>query len=124
MLSFFVPFLLLSFLSNALFLFLYKHERSSHLKTVKSLSECQATLKDTTDKLSTLIEQHQKLKALCELDKKQFEKKYAQLIQKAMQKPKTVEIPVIIEKPIPITDEDCQRLGGMIDEAFRLINDK
>ena len=117
-------FLSISLLFNALFLFLYKHERSSHFKTMRSLSECKASLKDTTDKLSTLTDQHQKLKNLCELDKKQLEKKYSQLIQKALQKPKTIEIPVVIEKPVSITDEDCQRLGGMIDEAFKLINNK
>ena len=72
MLRFFAPFLLLSLLSNALFLFLYKHEHSSHFKTMRSLSECQAILKDTTDKLSTLTDQHQKLKNLCELDKKLY----------------------------------------------------
>ena len=62
---------------------------------MQALSEYQATLKDTTDKLSTLADQYQKLKTLCELDKKQFEKKYDQIIQKAMQRPKTVEIPIV-----------------------------
>jgi len=37
---------------------------------MQALSEYQATLKDTTDKLSTLADQYQKLKTLCELDKK------------------------------------------------------
>ena len=124
MLKLFGLFLSISLLFNALFLFLYKHERFSHFKTMQALSECQADLKDTTDKFSTLTDQHQKLKSLCELDKKQLEKKYTQLIQKAMQKPKTVEIPVVIEKPVYIKEEDCQRLGGMIDEAFGLINNK
>jgi len=73
----------------------------------------------------TLQQELAKLKEIrskCEIDKRRIENYYKTLIAKAEQKPKEVKVPVIVEKPIFIETEDCQKLGAMIDEAINLIN--
>jgi len=105
----------LSLLANVVLSVLYKNERS-----VSQLLKSENV--ELRLKLNQLTEEHINLKKMCELDKQKIEQNYKKLLQKAMQKPKTVEIPVFIEKPIYITDKDCQTLGAMIDEALELIN--
>ena len=105
----------LSLLVNTVLLVLYKNERS--VSQVLKSENVELKLK-----LNQLTEEHVNLKRMCELDKQKIEQNYKKLLQKAIQKPKTIEIPVFIEKPVYIPTEDCQRLGVMIDEALELIN--
>jgi len=107
-------FLALSLTATYFLYFLYNNEKT---KTRVLLEETQ----NLKIQLTQITDEHAKLKKLCELDKHKIENRYKTLLQKAMQKPKTVEIPVFIEKPIYIIDEDCQRLGVMIDEAFEIL---
>ena len=87
------------------------YERQLHLNCKKQ----NQTLQHELAKL-------QEIRAKCEIDKQRIENHYKTLIAKAKQKPKEVKIPVIVEKPVYIASEDCQKLGAMIDEAISLIN--
>jgi len=107
--------LALSLLSNTVLYVLYKNERQTKQFVLEENKELRSRLSDLTEK-------HTKLKNLCELDKHKIENRYKALLQKAMQPAKTVEIPVVIEKPIYLTNEDCQRMGVMIDEALSVIS--
>ena len=110
-----LTFLSLSLIANSFLYFLYKNEKT----------EKQALFKETQNLKTQLIQitdEHTKLKNLCELDKRKIEHRYKTLLQKAMQPPKIVEIPVVIEKPVYIPSEDCAKMGAMIDEALNLVN--
>lgn len=105
----------LSLLANATLFILYKNERSIN-QLLKSEN------RELNLRFNRLMEEHVNLKKVCELDKQKIEQNYKKLLHKAMQKPKTVEIPVLIEKPVYIPTEDCQRMGVMVDEVIRLIS--
>jgi len=112
-----LTFLSLSLIANSFLYFLYKNEKT----------EKQALFKETQNLKTQLIQitdEHTKLKNLCELDKRKIEHRYKTLLQKAMQKPKTVEVPIVIEKHVFVSNEDCQKMGAMIDEALNLVNNK
>ena len=122
----FTKFKLITFLffafSFAVLLTLLHIEKRSHSITKQKLQLVEEELQDTKAKLASITESYSELKNLCELDKHKIENRYKTLLQKAMQKPKTVEVPVVIEKPVYIPNEDCERLGVMIDEALNLVN--
>ena len=104
MLRLFSIFFALSLLLNAFTYALYKHERKAHFKTMQTLTQCQSDLKTTSQK-------YESLKKLCELDKKRFEAKYSRLLKTAA-KP----TPYIT---IPQTNDECQALKEMLDEASK-----
>ena len=50
----------------------------------------------------------------------EYQKKVEKLLKEASKPPKVIEIPTIIEKPIYIPTEDCQKMGVMIDNFIKL----
>ena len=59
-----------------------------------------------------------------ELDRQKYKKKIAQLLKEANKPPKVIEIPKIIEKPIYVPTEDCQKMAIMIDEFIKIQKEK
>jgi len=110
--------------SFAVLAFLLHIEKRSHSITKQKLKLVEEELQDTKAKLASITESYSELKNLCELDKRKIEHRYKTLLQKAMQKPKTVEVPIVIEKHVFVSNEDCQKMGAMIDEALNLVNNK
>jgi multidrug resistance efflux pump len=88
---------------------LWFHERKTHFQTMHELATCQAELKATQDNLVKYTQLYTDLRNKCELDKKQIEQRYSKLLQKSFE-----PVPQI---QIPKTDDDCQALKEMIDEA-------
>jgi hypothetical protein len=90
------------------------YERKTHFQTMRKLATCQTELKTTQENLTRYIQLYTDLRKKCELDKKQIEQKYSALLQKSL-KP----IPQI---QIPKTEDECQALKEMIDEASSYFN--
>ena len=85
------------------------YERRTHFQTIKKLSTCRAELKSTQESLLKYTQLYNDLRSKCELDKKQIEQKYSILLRKTLE-----PIPQI---QIPKTEDECQALKEMIDEA-------
>lgn len=95
---------------TSLFLFgLWFYERKTHFETIQRLATCKAELKTTQENLTKYTQLYADLRNKCELDKKQTEQRYSKLLQKSLE-----PIPQIT---IPKTEDDCQALKEMIDEA-------
>jgi hypothetical protein len=85
------------------------YERKTHFQTMHKLAMCQSELKSTQENLVKYTQLYTDLRSKCELDKKQIERKYSVLLRKSFE-----PIPQIT---IPKTDDECQALKEMIDEA-------
>jgi hypothetical protein len=85
------------------------YERKAHFQTIRKLATCQSELKSTQENLIRYTQLYTDLRSKCELDKKQIERKYSILLQKSFE-----PIPQIT---IPKTEDECQALKEMIDEA-------
>jgi len=85
------------------------HERRTHLRTMSKLATCQAELQATQENLLKYTQLYTDLRNKCELDKKQIERRYSALLKKSLE-----PIPQIT---IPKTEDECQALKEMIDEA-------
>jgi len=95
---------------TSLFLFgLWFYERKTHFETIQNLATCKAELQSTQESLVKYTQLYTDLKSKCELDKKQIEQRYSKLLQKSLE-----PIPQIT---IPKTENECQALKEMIDEA-------
>jgi len=88
---------------------LWFHERKLHFQTISKLATCKAELQATQENLLKYTQLYTDLRNKCELDKKQIEQRYSKLFQKSLE-----PIPQIT---IPKTDDECQALKEMIDEA-------
>jgi len=58
------------------------------------------------------------------IQQKRYERKVSELLKKANRPPKVIEIPKIIEKPVYIPAEDCQKMAIMIDEFIKIQKEK
>jgi len=87
------------------------YERQLHLNCKKQNASLQ-------QEIAKLYE----IRKMCEIDKQKVESHYQKLVAKAKQKPKEVKVPIVIERPVSIASEECQKLGVMIDEALNLVN--
>ena len=58
------------------------------------------------------------------VQQERYEKKISELLKKANQPPKVIEIPKIIEKPVYVPAEDCQKMAIMIDEFIKIQKEK
>jgi len=85
------------------------YERKTHFHTMKKLSVCEAELQATQENLLKYTQLYTDLRNKCELDKKQIEQRYSTLLKKSLE-----PIPQIT---IPKTEDECQALKEMIDEA-------
>jgi len=98
-----------SIIINTMLFSLWFHERKTHFQTIQKLSTCKAELKTTQENLLKYTQLYNDLRSKCELDKKQIEQKYSALLKKSLE-----PIPQI---QIPKTEDECQALKEMIDEA-------
>lgn len=95
----------------------YKHKASSLLaENIKFKSQIQQL---QTDLKSCQIANEELTKAIA-IQKEQYQKKVAELIKNAQKPVKIIEIPKVIEKPVYIPTEDCQKMGVMIDEFIKI----
>jgi hypothetical protein len=95
---------------TALMMFgLWFYERKTHFQTMEKLSMCKAELQATQENLLKYTQLYKDLRNKCELDKKQIEQRYSALLKKSLE-----PIPQIT---IPKTEDECQTLKEMIDEA-------
>jgi len=111
----FIPYILL--VLALLFLFAYtKHLKSrinaletqrNHLKT--ELIQAQADLQ-------TCQKAYQELSQKVTVQEKEYRLKVSELLRKAQQPVKYIEIPKVVIKPVPISKEDCQKMGNMVDQ--------
>ncbi len=101
--------LFVSVLANLSLLGLWSYERKSHFQTIQKLATCKAELKTTQENLNKYTQLYTDLRSKCELDKKQIEQRYSKLLQKSLE-----PIPKIT---IPKTEDECQAIKEMIDEA-------
>jgi hypothetical protein len=85
------------------------YERKTHFQTIEKLSMCKAELQATQENLLKYTQLYTDLRNKCELNKKQIEQKYTTLLQKSLE-----PLPQIT---IPKTEDECQALKEMIDEA-------
>jgi hypothetical protein len=85
------------------------YERKTHFQTMEKLSMCKAELQATQENLLKYTQLYTDLRNKCELDKKQIEQRYSTLLKKSLE-----PIPQI---QIPKTEDECQALKEMIDEA-------
>jgi hypothetical protein len=85
------------------------HERKTHFQTMKKLATCKAELQATQENLAKYTQLYTDLQKKCELDKKQIKQKYSKQLQKSLE-----PIPQI---QILKTEDECQALNEMIDEA-------
>ena len=63
---------------------------------------------------------NQKIVDEIKLSQEKYQQKVNELMKLASKPPQKIEIPVVIEKPIPITSEECQKMGYMVDEFIRI----
>jgi GTPase involved in cell partitioning and DNA repair len=85
------------------------YERKAHFQTMNKLATCKAELQSTQESLVKYTQLYTDLKSKCELDKKQIEQRYSKLLQKSLEP--------ISQITIPKTENECQALKEMIDEA-------
>jgi len=98
-----------SFIVSLMLLGLWFYERKTHFQTMKKLSTYQTELKTAQENLNKCTLSYNELRTKCVIDKKQVEEKYSEILRK-LQKP----APQI---QIPKTEDECQALKEMIDEA-------
>jgi len=95
------------------FLLYFNHLRKDNVKMKQELY----LLKN---QLATCQKANAELTQQIELDRRKYKKKIAQLLKEANKPPKVIEIPKIIEKPIYVPTEDCQKMAIMIDEFIKI----
>ncbi len=78
----------------------------------------QEQLKDTQKQLQICQENLQLISQQVELDRKAYQDKLQELLKQSRKQVKVITIPKVIEKHIYISDEDCKKMGVMIDEAL------
>jgi len=122
---FFFPSLrLLSFLLLALALLSF-FAYTKHLKhRIHSLETERDRLKtelvQTRTDLEVCQKAYQELAQKVTVQEKEYRLKVAQLLKKAGQPVRYIEIPKVIEKPVPIPAEDCQKMANMIDQYLEV----
>jgi len=68
-------------------------------------------LKDTNAKLASQLT----------VQEEQYRKVTEELLKLSRRPPRVIEIPKVIEKPVPVETEECQRMGVMIDEYLEIM---
>jgi len=74
--------------------------------------------------LQTCQKANMELVEYMKIQRRRYEKKINELLKKANQPPKVIEIPKIIEKPVYVPAEDCQKMAIMIDEFIKIQKEK
>ncbi len=84
----------------------------------KANRQLEVQLKNLQTQLHTCQDNHSSLLSQVELDRKTYQEKLKELLKEARKPAKVITIPKVIERPIYISDEDCKKMGVMIDEAI------
>jgi hypothetical protein len=100
---------LVSFIVSLMLFGAWFNERKTHFRTRDELATCKAELKATQENLMRYTQLYTDLRKKCELDKKKIEQRYSALLKKSLE-----PMPQIT---IPKTEDECQALKEMIDEA-------
>ncbi|RKX61956.1 MAG: hypothetical protein DRP34_04915 [Thermodesulfobacteriota bacterium] len=95
------------------FLLYFNHLRKDNVKMKQELY----LLKN---QLATCQKANAELTQQIELDRQKYKKKIVQLLKEANKSPKVIEIPKIVEKPVYVPTEDCQKMAIMIDEFIKI----
>ncbi len=94
----------------------------------RSLIVSNSEMKREIRRLNTELIECKKLNSQLVEQIKVQDEKYQERVQKLLKlasKPvKVIEIPKVIEKPVYITNEECQKMGVMIDEFIRVQKDE
>lgn len=93
------------------------HLRFSNAKMKQEINRLNVELKECKKVNSQLIEQ-------IKVQEEKYQEKVNRLLKIANKPVKVIEIPKVIEKPVYITNEDCQKMGVMIDEFMRIQKDE
>ena len=93
----------------------YLREENNKLKSERTLLRHQL---ETCQKTNTELTTH------IQTQKEKYQKKVAELLRLANKPPREVVVPVVVEKPVPITNEECQKMGAMVDEFVRIWNEE
>jgi len=83
-------------------------------------NKLKAELVQAKTNLEACTRAYQELAQKVTVQEKEYRLKVAQLLKKAQQPVRYIEIPKVIEKPIPIPAEDCQKMATMIDQFLDL----
>jgi len=99
------------------FLFYFNHLRKDNIQMKqrifhleKQLQACQRANAELTEYMK--------------VQQRKYERKISELLKKANQPPRVIGIPKIIEKPVYISAEDCQKMAIMIDEFIEIQKEK
>jgi len=95
------------------FLFYFNHLRKDNIQMKQKIFYLEKQLQ-ACQKANAELTEYMKVQ------QKRYEKKISELLKKANQPPKIIEIPKIIEKPVYVPAEDCQKMAIMIDEFIKI----
>jgi len=99
------------------FLFYFNHLRKDNMQMKQRVFHLEKQLQ-ACQKANAELAEYMKVQ------QERYEKKISELLKKANQPPKVIEIPKIIEKPIYIPAKDCQKMAIMIDEFIKIQKEK
>jgi len=88
-----------------------------HLRAVNG--ELKEKLFVAEQNLKTCKETNEALSKEIVLQQEKYQKKVADLLKKAQRPVKVIEIPKVIDRPVYVTDEECKKMGIMIDEYLK-----
>jgi len=90
------------------------HHRIHSLETERN--RLKAELVQAKTDLEACTRAYQELAQKVTIQEKEYRLRVAQLLKKAQQPVRYIEIPKVVEKPVPIPAEDCQKMATMIDQ--------
>ena len=99
------------------FLFYFNHLRKNNVQMRQKIFYLEK-------QLQTCQKSNAELTKYIEVQQKKYERKVSELLKKANRPPKVIEIPKIIEKPVYVPAEDCQKMAIMIDEFIKIQKEK
>jgi len=112
-------YILLAIIILSLFVYIkLLHHRIHSLETERD--RLKAELVQTQANLEACQKAYQELAQKVTVQEKEYRLKVAQLLKKAQQPVRYIEIPKVIEKPVPIPAEDCQKMATMIDQYLEV----
>lgn len=95
------------------FFMYFNHLRISNAKMKEEIKRLKVELNECQKVNSQLVSE-------IKLNEERYQEKIKKILKIANKPIKVIEIPRIIEKPVPISDEDCQKMGKMIDEFIEV----
>lgn len=87
--------------------------RNSNIEMKREIDRLTAELKNCVKTNSELMQEMKK-------QEEDYQKRINNLLRLANKPVRVIEIPKVIEKPVYITNEECQKMGAMIDEFIKI----